>query len=191
MCRGIGSHFHPSGKWMTPSQTLILVNQWVVIFFKSLFSWNFRYMGPILGQNWTWTPEIFGSNLTLATISLLVSFISYNISQSVSLYNISLFYSIDMIDIRQCFILNTNVRSQTNHPLHLTTFVRGCCSLPIMFVYQINFKPLNIQSITLTKYDNRLISDINIYDTRLSIPGRVIFLLNNHPWTCCKLNLRI
>ena len=39
-----GSHFHPSGKWMTAShsQTLILVNQWVVCFFKSLFSRNFR-----------------------------------------------------------------------------------------------------------------------------------------------------
>ena len=38
MCHGIGSHFQPSGKWMTPSQTLILVNLWVVFFFKSLFS---------------------------------------------------------------------------------------------------------------------------------------------------------
>ena len=40
MCRGIGSHFHPCGKWitLTPFSNLyfnILVNQWVVIFFFS------------------------------------------------------------------------------------------------------------------------------------------------------------
>ena len=46
--RGIGDvprhrvPFRPSGKLMTPSQTLIWVNQWVVFYFKSLFSRNFR-----------------------------------------------------------------------------------------------------------------------------------------------------
>ena len=35
MCRGIGSHFPPLlNEWPLPSQTLILVNQWVVFFLQ-------------------------------------------------------------------------------------------------------------------------------------------------------------
>ena len=51
MCRGIGSHFHPSGKFEFPlSQTSILVNQWVVnrnFFQKPIFAKNVTNSGQI------------------------------------------------------------------------------------------------------------------------------------------------
>ena len=47
-CRGKGSHFHPSGKWMSPSQTVILVNQWVIFFFhKAYFREIFKFCKKI------------------------------------------------------------------------------------------------------------------------------------------------
>ena len=85
MCCEIGSHFHPSGKWMTPSQTYILVNKWVIIFFNRLLSRNFgkfninfanisqnlgafagKYLDPILGPNlYVWISFYFDSGTSL------------------------------------------------------------------------------------------------------------------------------